>query len=168
MKLSLTETKQLKNRVEQILHVPGNYTGKILEMEMVVDAALPKETVKETVPELLLTLKRHSKVFQNVRFNYTLWISERRIENKVCPMMLATTSGFYEDYREEKTEKSYESLLEYLQKFQARSKLILFLTDGSYRIEDEDAVQEKMQPFLGKKLLILTVTEDRLEIDYRR
>ena len=168
MKLSLTETKQLKNRVEQILHVPGNYTGKILEMEMVVDAALPKETVKETVPELLLTLKRHSKVFQNVRFNYTLWMSDWRIENKVCPMMLATTSGFYEDYREEKTEKSYESLLEYLQKFQARSKLILFLTDGSYRIEDEDAVQEKMQPFLGKKLLILTVTEDRLEIDYRR
>lgn len=82
--------------------------------------------------------------------------------------MLATTSGFYEDYREEKTEKSYESLLEYLQKFQARSKLILFLTDGSYRIEDEDAVQEKMQPFLGKKLLVLTVTEDGLEIDYRR
>ena len=82
--------------------------------------------------------------------------------------MLATTSGFYEDYREEKIEKSYEFLLEYLQKFQARSKLILFLTDGSYKIEDEDTVQEKMQPFLGKKLLVLTVKEDGLEIDYRR
>ena len=103
MKLSLTETKQLKNRVEQILHVPGNYTGKILEMEMVVDAALPKETVKETVPELLLTLKRHSKVFRNVRFNYTLWISDRRIENKVCPMMLATT------YLQEHTENWFVS-----------------------------------------------------------
>lgn len=168
MKLSLTETKQLKNKVEQILHVPGNYTGKILEMEMVVDAALPKETVKETVPELLLILKRHSKVFQNVRFNYTLWISDQKIENKVCPMMMATTSGFYEDYQEEQTEKNYEVLLEYLQKFQARSKLILFLTDGSYKIEDKGAVQKKMQPFLGKKLLVLTVKKDGLEIDYRR
>ena len=35
----------LKNAVERVLHVKGNYSGGILEMTLVVDCGLPQEYV---------------------------------------------------------------------------------------------------------------------------
>ena len=42
---SIVERRQFINHIEQILHVPGNYSGGILEMTLVVDCSLAKEFV---------------------------------------------------------------------------------------------------------------------------
>lgn len=171
MEISPVFRKQFTAITDRILHVPGNYNSqRILEMTVVVDTALERETVTAVLPALLKILKTHDRVFQNVRFNLTFWEPEGNV-NRVCPMMMAMTEGLYQDYVRRIETKSLEELTEYLRVFHARSKLILLLTDGSYQIEDIKLVQQHMRPFLEKKLMRVccegTAEQPELSVSYR-
>lgn len=168
MELPLLFAKQLKDTVERILHVPGNYDGNILEMTVVVDSHLSKEEVQDLLPKLLRTLKMHSRIFQNVRFNFVLWKSDEQISHQVCPMTMAMMDSFYQDYEQEETEKHLENLAAYLKKFHARSKVILVLTRGAYQVKDREELHRQMQPFLEKKWMFLIKREEEWELEYRK
>lgn len=152
MELSIVTLKQIKDAVDRILHVPGNFRGGILEMTVVVDKNLSAEGVKDVLPQIIKALKMHNEVFKNVRFNMVSWEKDE-IKNRCCPMQMVMTSGFYEDYEQKVEEKKLEDLVLYLKEFQARAKLILLLTDGTYKIEEPETIKQKMQPFLEKKML---------------
>lgn len=168
MELPLLFAKQFKDNIERILHVPGNYGGTILEMTVVVDSHLSKEEVQDLLPKLLRTLKMHSKIFQNVRFNFALWRSDDQISNQVCPMTMAMMDSFYQDYESEETEKHLECLAAYLKKFHARSKVMIVLTDGAYRVGDREELHRQMQPFLEKKWMFVVKKEAEWAVEYRR
>ena len=63
MNLSPVFLMKFKNTVERILHVPGNYKGGILEMAVVLDHNVSRETMQDLVPQLLKSLKMHSEIF---------------------------------------------------------------------------------------------------------
>lgn len=164
--LSPVMLMKFKNTVERILHVRGNYQGGILEMTVIVDNHLKKETLKNLLPEFLHALKLQGEVFRNVRFNYGIWQEEEVVKNQVCPMMAAITSNFYEEYKQKNSEKHLEALVKYLKLFHARSKLILVLTDDNCHISEN--IKSEMQPFLDKKLMLITIkSEDDIRIQYR-
>lgn len=165
--LSVITLMKFKNTIERILHVRGNYQGGILEMTLVVDGNLEVATRKELIPKLIGALKQQGEVFRNVRFNYSLWNSDTEITNKVCPMMLAMTEAFYQEEEKNTNEKGMEKLVDYLKKFHARSKIIILVTDGKYTIEDEVAIKTSMQPFLDKKLVVVTTKGEDISISYR-
>lgn len=167
MNLSPVFFQQLKNSVERILHVRGNYDGGILEMAVVIDHCLSKEDVKEYVPQFLRALKMHSEVFRNVRLNMVDWISDSEILNKVSPMSMVMLSGYYEEYQSNLEEKNMESLVQYLKLFQARSKVVILITAGNCLVSDEEALKKSMQPFLDKKMMQLIRTEDGFKVQYR-
>jgi len=155
--------KKGKDTVDRILNVPGNYTkGKILEMTVVLDKNLQKEVVRLLLPELLRTLKRHDKVFQNVRFHVVDWETDERPKDRVLPMAMAAMESFFEDYEQEVRKKSVRKLAQYLTLFHARSKLIILLTDGNFMEEEREEVKKSMQPFLEKKLMTVFVKEESL------
>lgn len=155
--------KQVKNTVDRILNVPGNYTkGKILEMTVVLDQNLQKKVISLLLPELLRTLKLHDKVFQNVRFHVVYWETEERPKDLVLPMTMAVVESFYEDYRQEIKKKSVSRLAKYLTLFHARSKLIILVTDGNFMEEEKEEVKKCMQPFLEKKMMTVLVKEGSL------
>ena len=166
MVLSPVLLKQWKDTVDRILHVPGNFTGKVLEMTVVIDKNLSTEVVRDILPQLLKTLKMHDRTFQNVHFNLTYWEQDERMVNNRCPMSIAMTQACYQDYRTEHFCKDLGNLMTYLKLFHARSKLIIILTDGDYQILDMDVFEQSMQPFLEKKLLMLKCVqqEDDCEI----
>ncbi|MCI8925429.1 MAG: hypothetical protein HFI45_15785 [Lachnospiraceae bacterium] len=151
--MELLVKMNLKNAVERVLHVPGNYTGGVLEMTLVVDCGLPDQYVRDFAGEIAGILRMHSEVFRNVRMNLLLWKSDREMENKVIPLSFLQTSGCFEDYRQRRENKKLEQLAAQLKSFHARSKLILVLIDQEFFIEDEQALIQNMKPFLGKKSL---------------
>ena len=151
--MELLTKMNLKNAVERVLHVPGNYTGGVLEMTLVVDCGLPDQYVRDFAGEIAGILRMHSEVFRNVRMNLLLWKSDREMENKVIPLSFLQTSGCFEDYRQRRENKKLEQLAAQLKLFHARSKLILVLIDQEFFIEDEQALIQNMKPFLGKKSL---------------
>ena len=153
--MELLAKMNLKNAVERVLHVPGNYTGGVLEMTLVVDCGLPDQYVRDFAGEIAGILRMHSEVFGDVRMNLLLWKSDREMENKVIPLSFLQTSGCFEDYRQRKENKKLEQLAAHLKLFHARSKLILALTGEEVFIEDEQALIQNMRPFLGKKSLFL-------------
>lgn len=168
MELSLLFLKKFKDTTERILHVPGNFTGPVLEMAVVLDGNLSREQAAEYLPQLLATLKRHSEVFRNVRLNVVNWCSDDEIVNQVCPLSMVLLKGYYENYAQKKEEKTFEVLVEYLKKYQARAKLIILLTDGNYEVRQEELLEAGMRPFLDKKLMQVVVTEEDIpEIRYR-
>lgn len=91
-------------------------------------------------------------------------LEDTRIENRVVPMMTVLVSGFFESYEQICNEKKTEALYQYLKLYHARSKLILLVTDGRHRPEDEKAAEEALKPFLGKKLVSVLVREDGMEL----
>ena len=76
----------LKNGVERVLHVPGNYTGGILEMTLVIDCELDKDYVTAMAADIAGTLRAHSEIFRNVRLNLLYWESDEKFENRVIPI----------------------------------------------------------------------------------
>lgn len=149
----------LRNAVSHILRVPGNYTGGVLEMAVVADYSLPADILRKECGQIAGMLKKQNETFRNVRLNLIRWISDERIEKEVIPMsFLQTGCAFPKETKGEafiKTSKKLDELLRQLKLFYARSKVVLVLTDGEYRIEDKRAVREYLQPFLARKLLML-------------
>ena len=166
MNLSPVFLMQLKNTVERILHVPGNYTGGILEMAVVLDHNVSREDIKELVPQVFRSLKMHSEIFRNVRLNMVQWEDDDVITNQVTPMSMAGLSSYYEDYESQNRRKDFLKLVQYLKLFQARSKLIILVTDAANEEGTPESLKAAMQPFLDKKLMQIVVGET-LEIRYR-
>lgn len=157
---------QFKNTVERVLHVPGNYKGGILEMAVVLDHNVSREMVQELMPQLFRSLKMHSEVFRNVRLNMVQWEADDAISNQVTPMSVAGLSSYYGDYECQTRRKDFMKLVQYLKVFQARSKLIILVTDGAYEEDSMESVKAAMQPFLDKKLIQIVVGEEE-KIRYR-
>ena len=155
-----------KNTVERILHVKGNYNGGILEMAVILDHNVSRETMQELVPQLFRTLKIHSEVFRNVRLNMVQWESDEKILNQVSPMSMAGLSSYYEGYECKRVKKDWLKLVQYLKMFQARAKLIILVTDGKNEEVSLEQLKREMRPFLDKKLMQVIVGEE-LQILYR-
>ena len=156
----------LKNAVERVLHVKGNYSGGILEMTLVIDCGLPKEYVCDMSSDIAAVLRSHSEVFRNVRLNILYWKNDEQMENKVIPISILQLGKCFEDYQPCVTEKSLDMLSERLKLFHARSKLILMLADKESIIRDRGILKSNMHPFLGKKSLFLY--RNNLESRWRR
>ena len=160
MRFSLTERQRFKQQAERVLHVPGNYTGGILEMALVLDMRIPEAELKETAAELSKTLKQHSEVFRNVRLNLAEWRPGEKLTSRVVPMPMLQMGSFLEDGSSpargdvpEREALLADVLFGYLKLFQARSKLILIVTAGGVQIREEEACQKALKPFLGRKLI---------------
>lgn len=164
MDLSPLWIHQFHNRIEHVLHLPGNFTGPVLEMALVLDHHVPAEQIKETVPALLRALKQQGEVFRNVRFYVVDWQSDAQITTRRCPMLSAMTEQFYQDHVQSVEKKRIELLYQYLKFYHARSKLILLVTDAQYVMEDEAAGNMALKPFLGRKLIQLSMTEKGMEL----
>lgn len=163
MKPSIIFDKQFTNKVEMILHSPGNMPNKMFEMTVVLDQNLSKETAMEIVPHLLKTLKRHSEAFSNVRLNMVRWMDDGNINNRIIPMSMAMLHSYYEDYEQNLIKKNYQCLMQNLKLFHARSKLIIVVTDNRYEKGDEEELRKIMQPFLCRKVMNVIVG-DTIEI----
>ena len=74
---------KLNQMVERILHVPGNFSGGILEMTIVFDMALEPEIARGLGKNIAGSLKKHSEVFRNVRLNMVRWKSDMDISNEI-------------------------------------------------------------------------------------
>lgn len=162
MELSMIQLLKLKQSVERILHVPGNYKGGILEMAIVVDCALEKETAKEIIKTLVKALKSHSETFRNVRLNVVWWKSDDEIMTEVIPMTVMQMGTPFDQYAQQQGQKNIDRLFCNLKMFQARSKLIFLISDGLFEISEEEKCLENLKPFLGRKMLLLldTVSEE--------
>lgn len=153
----------LKNGVERVLHVPGNYTGGILEMTLVIDCSLPKDYVKNMAAEIAAVLRSHSEIFRNVRLNLLYWKSDLEFENKVLPFSFLQMSGSFEDYTVMEEKKGLDMLSAKLKLLHARSKLILVLAGETLTVYDREEVNRNMRPFLGKKSLFLFRKEGEMK-----
>jgi len=166
MNLSPVFLMQFKNTVERILHVPGNYNGGILEMAVVLDHNVSRETAQDLVPQLFKSLKMHSEVFRNVRLNMVQWEADDAIMNQITPMSVAGLASYYETYECQIKCKDFRKLVQYLKVFQARAKLIILVTDGTNEEGSKEGLKAAMQPFLDKKLMQIIVGEE-LKVRYR-
>lgn len=166
MNLSPVFLMKLKNTVERILHVRGNYNGGILEMAVVLDHNVSHEVVGNLVPQIFRSLKMHSEVFRNVRLNIVNWETDEVLTNQVSLMSMASLSSYYEDYKCQTMRKDFMKLVQYLKVFQARAKLIILVTDGANEEGSAESLKAAMQPFLDKKLMQVVVGEE-LQIRYR-
>lgn len=158
--MNIVQQMQLKNAVERILHVPGNYNGGILEMALVCDYHIPDKELRERVIELVDCLKKQSEVFRNVRLNLIKWIKDDTIIKEVMPMAYVRMGKAFEDYDKWCMDsvgncKTMQELTRQLKLFYARSKVILVLTDGSYMVGDKEQTKANLYPFLYRKMLIL-------------
>lgn len=155
MELGMIQLLRMKQGVERILHVPGNYKGGILEMALVIDCGLPAEEAKEQVQGIVKALKSHSETFRNVRLNVIWWKSDREIATEVLPMAAMQFGTPFDGYEQKQEDKCIDKLLENLKLFQARSKLILLLSKGNFSVQDQEKCMESLKPFLGRKMLLL-------------
>lgn len=155
MELGMIQLLKMKQGVERILHVPGNYKGGILEMALIVDCNLEKNLAKESVQTIVKALKSHSETFRNVRLNVIWWKSDEEIVTEVTPMPVMQMGTPFENYERMAAQKRIDVLFGNLKLFQARSKVILLLSDGTFGIESEEACMESLKPFLGRKMLLM-------------
>lgn len=152
----IIEAQKIKQAVERILHVPGNFTADILEMAIILDHSVPQERMRETATALAKLLKGHSTVFRNARLNIVDWTA-KEITQTVAPLSLFMLGGYFDGYEQSGQEKQIEPLLEFLRLYQARSKLVILLTDGSFGAAQEQGAQQFMKPFLERKMMALVV-----------
>lgn len=159
MGLSQIQQLQINKQVDMILHAPGSQVlnKQQLEMAFVFDMAADEEFLKSTAKDIVASLKRHDKLFQNVRCNVVRW--NEKIYTEVMPMaFLQMGKVFDEDKSLEHVDKqaTLEEMCAYLKLFPARSKCIIVVTEGNYRIENRDKLIEALNPFLKSKILFVT------------
>ncbi len=155
------ERMQIKNAIERVLHVPGNYNGGALEMAMVFDCNLPKEPICQMGKDIAALLKSHSEIFRNVRVNGIRWETDEGLVKEVTSLPHLQMGRYFEVYECTVHRKRLELLTEQLKKFYARSKIIILFTDENYCIEDAVLYKESMHPFLYRKLILVRCCQDR-------
>ena len=171
--MNLIVRNQILSAVEQILHVPGNFAGGILEMTVVLDDTLDIEKQKNMISDTMKCLKGHSETFRNVRLNLVQWHNLTRPDELptsiVIPMTMLIMGRLPEEGQncaQNQTEGTpgrngsktdVLQLMEYLKKFHSRSKLILIFSGSDFEENIErDGVLQAMQPFLQKKVILIT------------
>lgn len=152
--LTVIEKQQLKNTVQRVLHVPGNYGGGILEMAFVLDHALEGDYIRALSADIAMTLKQSDEVFANVRLNIVDWFADDSISSNTGALAGVCMGRPFLQWEQSQQPKRLECLCEYLKKFQARSKLIIVM-NKVYEIEDRARLEEALKPFLVRKLIIL-------------
>lgn len=155
MAFTPVERMQIKNAVERVLHVPGNFSGGTLEMAMAFDCNLPKEYIQQMGKDIAALLKSHSEVFRNVRVNGIRWEEDEVFIKELTSLPHLQMGRYFDEYECVKHCKRLELLTAQLKKFYARSKIILLFTDGNYRIEDAALYKESIHPFLYRKLIVV-------------
>lgn len=155
MAFTPVERMQIKNVIERVLHVPGNYSGGTLEMAMVFDCNLPKEFSRQMGKDIATLLKSHSEVFRNVRLNGIRWEEDEVFIKELTSLPLLQMGRYFDTYECVERRKKLELLMEQLKKFYARSKVILLFTDGNYVIENDEIYKANMHPFLYRKLIVI-------------
>lgn len=155
----VADAQKFKQQIEYIMHVRGNVTKELTEMAVIVDCSMPEEKARDSVKWIAATLKRMGESFNNVRLNLVQWRTDGNIECIAEPLIAATFARGLEDYCRIEEEKHLEPLLEYLRKFQARSKIVILVTEGKYGIQDKEEAVKLLFPFLGKKMLIFSDKE---------
>lgn len=161
MYFDVIKKMQLKREVERVLHVKGNFKGGILEMAIVLDAALPLEEAKELTKEIAQILKTTDEVFKNVRLNVLYAKTNREIETTVTSLSMLQLGTYFSDKEVIEEEKSFDSIVKHLKKFQARSKLVLVLTKGELPIRDTKRVQDALNPFVKQKTIFMSVVDTK-------
>lgn len=157
MSLTPVQNLQLHNQIDKVLHVPGNYRGGILEMAIVIDCAFSSDAICSLAKDVVASCKKQSEVFRNVRLNVIKW-GKDTISADVTAMAYLQTGTFFDDYEMQEEQKSLDELMDYLKRFQARSKLIIFLTPKESilgYIKDKDILIKAMNPFLKQKIIFL-------------
>lgn len=165
MALTPVRNLQLHQQIERVLHVQGNYRGGILEMAMVVDCEFDRETARQLCADVITSCKKQSEVFRNVRLNLVLWGKEE-IRTTAVAAAYVQMGTFFDVYEQEEIpeleyrRKTATEIMEYLKKFQARSKLILLLTPDKEQFDrlpkaDRGRMQQALNPFLKQKLILL-------------
>lgn len=165
MAFTLTERMQIKNAIERVLHVPGNYTGGTLEMAIVFDCNLSERCVRQTGKDIVALLKSHSEIFRNVRLNTICWERDDRFVKELSSLPYLQMGRCFDGYQRMENKKRVELLAGQLKKFYARSKIILLFTDGNCQVEDEELLNKNMHPFLYRKLVIVQLYADEPEAD---
>ncbi|MBE5876582.1 MAG: hypothetical protein E7290_06815 [Lachnospiraceae bacterium] len=159
MSLSQIQQMQVNKQVDMILHAPGSQVleKQQLEMAFVFDMSADKEYLSSVTKDIVTTLKRHDKIFQNVRCNVVRW--EEKVSTEVMPMsFIQMGKPFTEDNLADAVDKKalLEELCAYLKLFHARSKCIIVITEGNYVIEDRKKLIDALNPFLKSKILFVT------------
>lgn len=174
--------KQLfKSSVMRALHAPGgpfasgsgkavrqgetrpgeNGAGRnILEMTIVFDCSLTREDAKAYGADIIGALKSSDEIFRNTRLNVVRWISDGEIRRDVTAAPMLQMGGYFADYEQRKQQKTLECLTGNLKKFDARSRLVILVTDGGFGVSDARKLQESLNPFLYRRLVI--VEPDRI------
>ncbi len=165
MAFCAVERMQIKNAVEKVLHVTGNYQGGILEMAAVFDCNLSGDCVRRVGKDTAELLKSHSGIFRNVRLNTICWKGDGNLEKEVSSIPLLQMGRCFDGYRRRKENKRLELLAGELKKFYARSKLIFLFTDGNCHVGDEGIFNENMHPFLHRKLIVVRLESDGQDTD---
>ncbi|WP_455616860.1 hypothetical protein [Eisenbergiella sp.] len=153
--LTQVQKLQLKNAVQRVLHVPGNYRGGPIEMAVVADYSADREAVAECGKEIVAVLKSMGDTFRNVRLNLVRWKADDDIKHEISALAYLQTGRAFQDYEPSAARKRLELLCGQLKMFQARSRLLLLITDGDLIIEDEALLRENLNPFLYRKLILI-------------
>lgn len=151
--LTAVEKMKFKNLVNQVLHMPGNFTQPILEMAIVLDCSIEKEKSEQITKEIVRFLKGQGELFQNIRLNTIRWEDTEAFRKEITPVPSLFMGRYFDSYAQMKKEKEVDELLEMLKKFYARSKLVLFITNGNFHISDKRRVSDSLRPFLSRKLI---------------
>ncbi len=159
--MALTQIQQIQvnKQVDMILHAPGSQVleKQQLEMALVFDMSADREYLKSTTTDIVTTLKRHDKIFQNVRCNAVKWSD--KLTTEIMPMsFIQMGKPFAEDSANIRVDNlpKLDDLCAYLKLFHARSKCIIVITEGKYTIEDRKKLIESLNPFLKSKILFVT------------
>lgn len=154
--LTQVQKLQLKNEVQRVLHVPGNYRGGPIEMALVADYSADGGAVAECGKEIAGVLKSMGDTFRNVRLNLVRWKADEDITHEISALAYLQTGKAFQDYEPCAAEKRLEQLCGRLKMFQARSRLVILITNGDYIIEDRSLLRENLNPFLYRKLILIT------------
>ncbi|MBQ7942669.1 MAG: hypothetical protein IJ326_01255 [Lachnospiraceae bacterium] len=162
MSLSQIQQMQVNKQVDMILHAPGSQVleKQQLEMALVFDMSSDMEYLKSTTTDVVTTLKRHDKIFQNVRCNVVKWSD--KLTTDIMPMSFIQMGKPFAEEKDVITVDNppvLEELCAYLKLFHARSKCIIVITDGNYDIKDRKKLIESLNPFLKSKILFITPKE---------
>ena len=84
--LTQVQKLQLKNAVQRVLHVPGNYRGGPIEMAVVADYSADGEALAECGKEIVAVLKSMGDTFRNVRLNLVRWKADDDINHEISAL----------------------------------------------------------------------------------
>lgn len=155
--LNSVQRMKLINMSDNILKTTPNLEIKSLELAFVFDTQNSAKYLKNITADIVKALKMHSDIYKNVRTNTIIWESDTSIKKDVTPMPFLQMGSFFEDIVVNiNDERSWDEITLQLKKFYARSKLVILIGEGNYKIEDRERIKENLAPFLQKKMLIVT------------